>query len=108
MTAKSRADRAPYLAPPSVDDAPSVHVLEVAAEASIAVDPLVDAPRGPWVEVTEDGEAWVKARHYVTRMRVNGSVAWVQADCWSTSDPPKFRHRVREPIAWRPIFEASP
>ncbi len=34
-------------------------------------------------------------------LRAAGSVAWVKASCWSTSDPPKLAHRVENPKAWR-------
>lgn len=61
-----------------------------------------DAPRdGRWIEVTEDGVRWVRARWYKTAMRKPGSVPWVHVTCWSTSEPSKYASRVEKPIAWR-------
>lgn len=70
--------------------------------------PMEIAPRdGRWIEVTEDGEAWAFVRFYQTRMREAGSVAWVQAECWSTSDPSRYGSRVANPVGWRPLDEES-
>ena len=59
------------------------------------------APKdGRWIELLFGG-VWIKARWYATRVRAAGSVAWVKASCWSTSDPPRLVSRVEKPIAWR-------
>jgi hypothetical protein len=73
------------------------------------LDAMADAPRdGRWIEVTEDGEHWRRARFYQTRMRTAGSVAWALASCWSTSEPSRYMHRVQNPVAWRWPVEATP
>jgi hypothetical protein len=61
------------------------------------------APKdGRWIEVSENGIDWVRARWYETRVRAAGSVAWVKAAAWSTSEPSKLVHRIDNPKAWRP------
>ena len=61
-----------------------------------------EAPRdGRWVEVTQGGGHWVRARFYQTRIRLAGSVAWAKVECWSTSEPSKYATRVDKPVAWR-------
>lgn len=62
-----------------------------------------DAPKdGRWIELSENGIDWVRARWYETRVRAVGSIAWVKASCWSTSEPSKLAHCVRNPKGWRP------
>ena len=64
---------------------------------------MSDAPKdGRWIEVSENGIDWVRARWYETRVRAAGSVAWVKAAAWSTSEPSKLVHRIDNPKAWRP------
>jgi hypothetical protein len=72
-------------------------------------DPMADAPRdGRWIEVTTGGDKWVRARFYQTRIRMPGRVVWVPVQCWSTTTPSKYAHRVEAPIAWRPVRETEP
>jgi hypothetical protein len=90
--------KADKIAPPPVEEAPLV--------SGDFTEPPPDsmdlAPKdGRWIDVTEDGEAWTRVRWYVTRVRAVGSIAWVPARCWSTSEPAKLAHRVENPIAWR-------
>jgi hypothetical protein len=67
-----------------------------------AGEPMETAPTdGRWIEVTEDGNTWVRVRHYQTRARMPGSIAWVVLHAWSTSDPSKYMHRVHDPVRWR-------
>jgi hypothetical protein len=69
---------------------------------------MSDAPLdGRWIEVTQDGKTWVRARWYTTRMRMGGKLVWVTAQCWSTSEPARYAHRVENPIAWRWPEEAK-
>ena len=64
--------------------------------------PIETAPKdGRWIEVTKDGKTWTRARWYETRVRAAGSIAWVKARCWSTSEPSKLAHSVEAPIGWR-------
>lgn len=63
---------------------------------------MKDAPKdGRWVELTVNLVDWVRAKWYETRVRQSGSIAWVKATCWSTSDPPRLSNRIENPLAWR-------
>jgi len=99
MSAKTRE-----VPPPPVDE-----VVEEIVDRLPMLDAMSDAPRdGRWIEVREDGDfgRWRRVRFYQTRMRMPGSVAWVPVSCWSTSEPSRFMHRVRNPVAWRWPVEA--
>lgn len=89
-------------APPVIEEeAPPPPLDELRQDQPDDPQGMDSAPKdGRWIEVL-DGGTWRKARWYVTRVRVAGSVAWVKADCWSTSEPPKLAHRVEKPKAWR-------
>lgn len=83
-------------------------VVEEIVDRIPMLDPMADAPRdGRWIEVMERGGAWRRARFYQTRMRMPGSVAWEPASCWSTSEPSRYMHRVRDPAGWRWPVEAT-
>jgi len=85
-------------APPPIDGPPPLD------EPTSNLD---TAPKdGRWIEMTEDGTLWVPVRFYQTRLRVAGSIAWVKAECWSTSSPSKLAHRLDKPIAWREASRA--
>lgn len=87
-------------APPPMDDAPPF--VETLLHSN-----LETAPKdGRWIEMTEDGTIWVPVRFYQTRLRAAGSIAWVKAECWSTSNPSKLAHRLDKPIAWREASRA--
>lgn len=83
-------------------------IVETIVDTIPLLSGMHDAPRdGRWCEVSEDGETWARARFYQTRMRLPGSVAWVPITCWSTSEPPRYMHRVKNPMAWRWPVEAT-
>ena len=93
--------KAERVSPPLVEEAPPPPVDELRQEQPDDPQGMDSAPKdGRWIELLAAG-AWVKARWYATRVRAAGSVAWVRASCWSTSDPSKLVHRVDNPTAWR-------
>jgi hypothetical protein len=88
-------------APPAVETLPEDFAAPGFVKATERL-PIETAPKdGRWIEVTKDGKTWTRARWYETRVRAAGSIAWVKARCWSTSEPSKLAHSVEAPIGWR-------
>ena len=95
--ARATAEKHPE---PAIGEVPPPALHEGSPEQPLGIE---SAPKdGRWIEATIDGVAWVRVRWYQTRVRAAGSIAWVKASCWSTSDPAKLMHRLDNPKAWRP------